>query len=164
MTSNLGVKKLQDFGTGIGFSSSNNEYIKEEIKRDILNNELKKFFAPEFLNRIDDVIVFNSLTNDDIKKIVKIEIEKLKIRLEELKYNISYDDTLVELISKAGYDEMYGARPLKRAIQDKVEDLISEEILKSTIVKDENYCLVVKDDLILIEKQKEKKSKRKKGD
>jgi ATP-dependent Clp protease ATP-binding subunit ClpC len=164
MTSNLGVKKLQDFGTGIGFNPSNNEYIREEIKRDILNNELKKFFAPEFLNRIDDVIVFNSLNDRDIKKIVKIEIEKLKNRLNELNYNISYDETLIDLISKAGFDEMYGARPLKRAIQDKVEDLISEEILKSNIVQNETYLLVVKDENIVLEKVKEKKSKKKKGE
>lgn len=164
MTSNLGVKKIQDFGTGMGFSSSNNEYIREEMKKDILNKELKKFFAPEFLNRIDDTIVFNTLSQDNVKKIVKIELEKLFDRVKELKYNITYDESLVELISKAGVDDTYGARPLKRAIQDKIEDFISEEILKSNLVIEENYHLKCEDDKIVLEKRKEKKSKKKKGE
>ena len=119
MTSNLGVKKLQDFGSGIGFGNDN-KYIKEEIRRDTLNKELKKFFAPEFLNRIDETIVFNTLNENDVKKIAIIELGKLKSRVEGIKYNIDFDDTVVDYVSKAGFDEIYGARPLKRAIQDKV--------------------------------------------
>jgi len=164
MTSNLGVKKIQDFGTGMGFSSSSNEYIQEEMKKDILNKELKKFFAPEFLNRIDDTIIFNTLSDSNVKEIVKIELEKLFNRIKELKYNISYDESLVELISKAGIDDTYGARPLKRAIQDKVEDFISEEILKSNLIVGESYHIKCDEDKLVLEKQKEKKSKKKKGE
>ena len=133
LTSNLGVKKLQDFGTGIGFS--NNTYSNEEAKKQVLMKEMKNFFSPEFLNRIDDTIVFNSLSQDDIKKITKIELDKLTNRLVDLNYKIIYDDTLVEYLAKIGFDELYGARPLKRAIQDKVEDLLSEEVLTGKLIE-----------------------------
>ena len=101
--------------------------------------EMKNFFSPEFINRIDDTIVFNSLSQDDIKKITDIELKKLMKRLEEMKYKISYDESLVEYLSKIGYDEVYGARPLKRAIQDKVEDLLSEEVLTDKIIEGKTY-------------------------
>jgi ATP-dependent Clp protease ATP-binding subunit ClpC len=151
LTSNLGVKKLQDFGTGIGFSSSS--YGEEEMKKEILMKEMKNFFSPEFINRIDDTIVFNSLTNDDIKKITEIELKKLVSRLNEMKYKISYEDTLVDYLSKVGYDELYGARPLKRAIQDKVEDLLSDEVLMGNIVEGKTYVLKVVDENVVIQKK-----------
>jgi ATP-dependent Clp protease ATP-binding subunit ClpC len=134
------------------------------MKKDILNKELKKFFAPEFLNRIDDTIVFNALNEDHIKKIVKIELDKLFDRVKELKYNISYDDSLIDMVSKAGFDETYGARPIKRAIQDKIEDFISEEILKSNLIIGETYLIKSENDEVKLEKPKEKKIKKKKGD
>ena len=151
LTSNLGVKKLQDFGTGIGFSSTS--YGEEEMKKEILMKEMKNFFSPEFINRIDDTIVFNSLTNDDIKKITEIELKKLVSRLQEMKYKITYDDTLVDYLSKVGYDEMYGARPLKRAIQDKVEDLLSDEVLMGNIVEGKTYVLKVVEENVVIQKK-----------
>jgi ATP-dependent Clp protease ATP-binding subunit ClpC len=151
LTSNLGVKKLQDFGTGIGFSSST--YGEEEMKKEILMKEMKNFFSPEFINRIDDTIVFNSLTNDDIKKITEIELKKLVSRLNEMKYKISYDETLVDYLSKVGYDELYGARPLKRAIQDKVEDLLSDEVLMGNIIEGKTYVLKVVDENVVIQKK-----------
>ena len=151
LTSNLGVKKLQDFGTGIGFSSSS--YGEEEMKKEILMKEMKNFFSPEFINRIDDTIVFNSLTNDDIKKITEIELKKLVSRLDDMKYKISYDETLVDYLSKVGYDELYGARPLKRAIQDKVEDLLSDEVLIGNIVEGKTYVLKVVDENVVIQKK-----------
>jgi ATP-dependent Clp protease ATP-binding subunit ClpC len=126
MTSNIGVKKLQDFGAGIGFSS--NSYSNEEQKKDILKKEMKNYFSPEFLNRIDDTIVFNSLNEESIKQIVNIELVKLMKRLSELKLVFKFDDKLVAHISKVGFDDTYGARPIKRAIQDQVEDLVSEEV------------------------------------
>ena len=145
MTSNIGVKKLQDFGNGVGFKSNNNsEAIKEEYKRDILKKELSKFFAPEFLNRIDDVIIFNSLKKEHIDKIVKLEIDKLIGRLKSMKYNISYESSVIDLISEVGFDEQYGARPIKRAIQDKIEDLISEKILLDEIKEGQEHMLYVK--------------------
>jgi len=151
LTSNLGVKKLQDFGTGIGFSS--NSYSNEEAKKEILMKEMKNFFSPEFINRIDDTIVFNSLSQDDIKKITDIELKKLMNRLEDMKFKISYDESLVEYLSKIGYDEVYGARPLKRAIQDKVEDLLSEEVLTDNIVEGKTYVIKVENEVVKVIKK-----------
>jgi ATP-dependent Clp protease ATP-binding subunit ClpC len=151
LTSNLGVKKLQDFGTGIGFSS--NTYGNEEAKKQVLMKEMKNFFSPEFLNRIDDTIVFNSLSQEDIKKITDIELKKLVNRLNEMKYTISYDETLVEYLAKIGFDELYGARPLKRAIQDKVEDLLSEEVLTGKMIEGKSYNIKVENEEIKIVKK-----------
>ena len=148
MTSNIGVKKLQDFGTGIGFSSNN--YTNEELKKEILKKEMKNYFSPEFLNRIDETIVFNSLNEDSIKKIVDIELSKLMKRLGELKLTFKYDDKLVSHISKVGFDEVYGARPIKRAIQDEVEDLVSESVLNGDVVEGKSYTITVKDDKVII--------------
>jgi len=161
MTSNLGVKKVQEFGSGIGFQKK--DYIVEEQKRDTLKKELQKFFAPEFLNRIDDIIVFNTLKEEHVKEIVKIELIKLTDRLTKIKYNFKFDDSIVDMISKVGFDEMYGARPLKRAIQDKIEDYISEEVLKGELLTDHNYTISVEEEQIKItEDKKPKKGKSKK--
>jgi ATP-dependent Clp protease ATP-binding subunit ClpC len=165
LTSNLGVKKLQDFGTGIGFSS--NAYSNEEAKKQMLMKEMKNFFAPEFINRIDDTIVFNTLSPDDIKKITKIELDKLMTRLLDMKYVIKYDDTLVDYLTKVGYDEAFGARPLKRAIQDKVEDFLSEEVLLGKVFEDKTYMLSVSEEQVnineeLVVEEKPKKVVRKK--
>jgi ATP-dependent Clp protease ATP-binding subunit ClpC len=151
LTSNLGVKKLQEFGLGIGFS--NNTYGNEEANKQMLMKEMKKFFSPEFLNRIDDTIVFNSLSQEDIKKITDIELKKLVTRLNEMKYNINYDNSLVEYLAKIGYDELYGARPLKRAIQDKVEDLLSEEVLTGKLIEGKNYLIKVVDENVIVQKK-----------
>ena len=151
LTSNLGVKKLQDFGTGIGFS--NNTYANEEAKKQVLMKEMKNFFSPEFLNRIDDTIVFNSLSPEDIKKITDIELKKLVTRLKDMKYTITYDDTLIEYLAKVGFDESYGARPLKRAIQDKVEDLLSEEVLTGKMIEGKTYQIKMDGEEIKIQKK-----------
>jgi ATP-dependent Clp protease ATP-binding subunit ClpC len=151
LTSNLGVKKLQDFGTGIGFGTS--AYGNEEAKKQVLMKEMKNFFSPEFINRIDDTIVFNSLSKDDIKKITEIELKKLIGRLEDMNYKVSYDETLVEYLSKVGFDELYGARPLKRAIQDKIEDLLSEEVLTGKMLENKNYKLKVDGENVVVEKK-----------
>ena len=163
MTSNLGVKKLQDFGTGVGFKTSNSTYVEEEQKRDMLKKELQKFFAPEFLNRIDEVIIFNTLKEDEVKQIVKLEIDRLVSRLQGLNYNITCDESVLELISKVGFDETYGARPIKRAIQDKIEDFVSEEVLNGVIVENEEYILTVVDETIKFKEKETKKMKKKKG-
>ena len=147
MTSNIGVKKLQDFGTGIGFTNS---YSSEEQKKEILKKELKNYFSPEFLNRIDDTIVFNSLKEDEIKKIVEIELNKLVKRLSDIKLNFKFDNKLVSHIAKVGFDETYGARPIKRAIQDQIEDLVSEEVLNGNVLEETNYSLSVKGDKVVI--------------
>ncbi len=167
MTSNIGAKKLQDFGAGIGFKSVNT-YVEEEYKRDVLKKELQKFFAPEFLNRIDEVIVFNSLKKEDIQQIVKLELDKLCNRLVGLKYNITYEQSVTDLISEVGFDEQFGARPLKRAIQDKIEDYISEEVLKGNIVENGDYQLYVETKEIKIKQvttiSPVKKTRKKKGE
>ena len=167
MTSNIGVRKLQDFGTGIGFGTVAKSYVEEEQKRDMLKKELQKFFAPEFLNRIDEVVVFKSLNREDVKKIVYLEVDRLQKRLTGLKYNFTFDESVIDLISEVGYDEIYGARPLKRAIQDKIEDYISEEVLKGSLVEDGLYNLIVVDKEIKIEEtkieDKPKRGRKKKG-
>ena len=151
LTSNLGVKKLQDFGNGIGFNTSSSSSTQEEYKRQILQKEMKNYFSPEFLNRIDEVIVFNSLKQPEIEKIVRIEMDKLITRLAELKLNFVCDESIIQHIAKVGFDESFGARPIKRAIQDEVEDFISEEYLVGNVVENENYILKY-DESIKIEK------------
>lgn len=152
MTSNIGIKKIQDFGTGIGFTTS--RYAEEEKKKSILQSEMKKYFQPEFLNRIDDVIVFNSLGKEEVKEIVKIEVTKLTSRLKGLKININCQDSVIEHIAEIGFDETYGARPIKRAIQEKIEDLVSEKYLSGDIVEGKNYYLSYKDEEIKISTKK----------
>jgi ATP-dependent Clp protease ATP-binding subunit ClpC len=151
LTSNLGVKKLQDFGTGIGFS--NNSYADEEAKKEILMKEMKNFFSPEFINRIDDTIVFNSLTPEDIEKITEIELKKLMNRLGDMKYTVTYDGEVVKYLAKIGFDDVYGARPLKRAIQDKIEDLLSEEVLTGKMVEGKSYQIKMDGEEIKITKK-----------
>ena len=167
MTSNIGVRKIQDFGSGVGFKTSNNsDAVQEEYKRDVLKKELSKFFAPEFLNRIDDVVIFNSLKKDHIDKIVKLEIDKLIDRLTSMKYTVSYENSVIELIAKVGFDEQYGARPIKRAIQDKIEDLISEKILTNEVLEEKEYMLFVKgegDDQTIEIEERVKPEPKKKG-
>ena len=159
MTSNIGVKKLQDFGTGVGFKSNASSAVAEEQKRDVLKKELSKFFAPEFLNRIDDVVIFNSLQKQDIDKITKLEIEILLRRVRSKNYNFTYSDEVVDLISKVGFDETFGARPIKRAIQEKIEDFVSEKILLDEIQEGKTYNLVVEDDNVIIETKKRGRKK-----
>ena len=124
-TSNIGAKSASDFGRGIGFKEDVNEN-----SRRILLKELKKKFPPEFLNRIDDIIYFNSLTEENLKNIIKIEIEKMEKRLNDIGYQIKYDDTIVDFIFNNIKDEKeYGARPIMRAIQDNIEDKLTDALL-----------------------------------
>ena len=152
LTSNLGAKKFQDFGIGIGFGT--NSYSNEEAKKQILMKEMKNFFSPEFLNRIDDTIMFNTLSEEDIKKITRIELDKLVSRLLDMKYKIKYNESVVEYIAKIGYDSTYGARPMKRAIQDKVEDFLSEEVLLGKLKENTQYVLKVEEETVKITKGK----------
>jgi ATP-dependent Clp protease ATP-binding subunit ClpC len=156
MTSNIGVKRLQEFGAGVGFKTSKSDAVREEEKREILKKELSKFFAPEFLNRIDDVVIFNSLEKKHIDVITKLEIDKLLERVSGKHYNFSYNQDLIDYISKVGFDETFGARPIKRAIQDKIEDLISEKILMMEIEENKDYVLGVQDDQVSVLNKEEK--------
>ena len=155
MTSNLGVKKLQDFGTGIGFDTTTRMSKDEELKKVLLEKELKNFFTPEFLNRVDEVVVFNPLKELQVQQIVEIELSKLLKRVGKLGYDIDIAQGVKDFISKVGFDEKYGARPIKRAIQEKIEDLISEEILKKNIQLGKKYSLHMKgDDEIIVKGRK----------
>ena len=133
MTSNLGAKKIQDFGVGVGFGTSAKKSQESSLNKKTITNALKKKFAPEFLNRIDEVVIFNNLSINEIHKIIEIELEKLYERIDELGYKIKLTKKAKDFLAKKGFDKDYGARPLKRAIQKYLEDLIAEEILKSKI-------------------------------
>ncbi|MDA9069278.1 ATP-dependent Clp protease ATP-binding subunit [Algibacter sp.] len=131
MTSNIGARKLKDFGTGIGFGTASQKAQEDDNARSVIENALKKSFAPEFLNRIDDVVIFNALEKEDINKIIDIELEKLLTRIEGLGYILTLTESAKNYIAEKGFDKQYGARPLKRAIQKYVEDALAEEIVAS---------------------------------
>jgi ATP-dependent Clp protease ATP-binding subunit ClpC len=133
MTSNIGTSQLKDFGTGVGFGTSNRTENKNELTKGIIEKALKRAFAPEFLNRIDDVILFNSLGREELVKIIDIELKKLYLRVNELGYEISMTKKAKLFIADKGFDEKYGARPLARAIQKYVEDPLAEQIINSEI-------------------------------
>lgn len=133
MTSNVGAKKVADFGGGVGFTTSSSESQKYEVRKSIIQKSLKQQFNPEFLNRIDDVILFNALNEETLKTIVKLEISKLQSRLLDKGYDISFDKTVLNQIYELNTQEEYGARPIKRIIQNLCEDYLSDEILKGEI-------------------------------
>ncbi|WP_282148285.1 ATP-dependent Clp protease ATP-binding subunit [Algibacter lectus] len=138
MTSNIGARKLKDFGTGIGFGTASQKAQEDANAKSVIENALKKSFAPEFLNRIDDVVVFNALEKEDINKIIDIELEKLLDRIKLLGYNLTITETAKDYIADKGFDKQYGARPLKRAIQKYVEDALAEEIVASHLQDGDN--------------------------
>ncbi|MFT7612220.1 MAG: ATP-dependent Clp protease ATP-binding subunit ClpC [Parvicellaceae bacterium] len=133
MTSNIGARQLQDFGTGVGFGTKAKEDQKDDETKAVIHNALKKAFAPEFLNRIDDMILFNSLDRDDIHKIIDIELAKLFGRVSELGYNIELSEKAKDFIADKGFDSKFGARPLKRAIQKYLEDPLAEHIIQANL-------------------------------
>ena len=133
MTSNVGARQLKDFGQGVGFGTSAKTAQADDHSKGIIENALKKAFAPEFLNRIDDVVVFNALEKEDIDKIIDIEMAKLYLRVKDLGYNLSLSEKAKDYIADKGFDKQFGARPLKRAIQKYVEDALAEEIITSKI-------------------------------
>ena len=133
MTSNVGARKLKDFGNGVGFGTSAKINQEGNNSKSVIINALKKAFAPEFLNRIDDVIIFNNLKLNHINKIIDIELEKLFLRTNELGYEIKLSKKAKDFIAEKGFDKQYGARPLKRAIQKYLEDELAEEIMKSKV-------------------------------
>jgi len=133
MTSNAGSRKVKDFGTGIGFSSSARSESVQKDKNDVIDKELKKIFSPEFLNRIDEVIMFNSLGKDQIGKIVDVEVKSTIQRLKDIGYEINITQSLKDYLFEQGYDENFGARPLKRAIQKYIEDYITDAIINEEV-------------------------------
>jgi len=135
MTSNIGARQLKEFGTGVGFGTSARKEQEEDVSKAVIENAIKKAFAPEFLNRIDDVIMFNALNREDIHKIIEIELSGLFSRIQGLGYKISISDAAKDFIAEKGYDPNFGARPLKRAIQKYMEDPMAEEILKNNVTE-----------------------------
>ena len=133
MTSNIGARKVKDFGGGVGFGTQSKKDQEDAHAKSIIEGALKKSFAPEFLNRIDDVIIFNSLEREDIHKIIDIELEKLLNRISDLGYHLKLTEKAKDYIADKGFDKQYGARPLKRAIQKYIEDALAEEIVNSKL-------------------------------
>jgi ATP-dependent Clp protease ATP-binding subunit ClpC len=145
MTSNVGARQLKDFGQGVGFGTAAKVSQADDNSKSIIENALKKTFAPEFLNRIDDVIVFNALEKHDIDLIIEIELKKLYSRVEELGYKLNLSDKAKSFIAEKGFDRQFGARPLKRAIQKYVEDALAEEIITSKIVTGDEIFMDIED-------------------
>ena len=133
MTSNIGARQLADFGSGVGFGTRAKEEARDENAQAVVQNALRKAFSPEFLNRVDDMIMFNSLKREDLHKIIDLELAKLYSRVNTLGYQIELTEKAKDFIVDKGYDEKFGARPLKRAIQKYIEDPLAEEIIKSTL-------------------------------
>ncbi len=141
MTSNVGARKLADFGTGIGFSSASTVAEQSKKMDAIIKKELKNKFSPEFLNRLDDIILFDQLKADDILEIVEIELAAFSYRMSEEGYAFKFNKNAKVLLSKEGYDKAYGARPIKRAVQRFVEDIVADGILEGTIKKGGSYTI-----------------------
>jgi len=160
MTSNIGARQLADFGSGVGFGTKAREESRDENAKSVIENALRKAFSPEFLNRIDDMILFKSLSRESIHKIIDLELDKLYGRINELGYSIEMSETAKDLIVEKGYDEKFGARPLKRAIQKFIEDPLAEEIIKSNLKEGDRIKIDLeegKEDLTInIEKGKTK--------
>ncbi len=133
MTSNIGARKVKDFGAGVGFGTASKKEQEDAHTKSIIEGALKKSFAPEFLNRIDDVIIFNALEREDIHKIIDIELEKLLSRIADLGYDLKLSENAKDYIADKGFDRKYGARPLKRAIQKYIEDALAEEIVNAKL-------------------------------
>jgi len=137
LTSNIGVKEVNSYGKAMGFETANGIINEEKRAREIIEKALKKKFRPEFLNRIDEAIIFRGLTKEDIHKIIFLEINNLGKRLAEMNFNLQISDEAITYLGEQGYDEEYGARPLARAIQHYVEDAIADEILHGNILEGE---------------------------
>ena len=161
MTSNIGARQVKDFGRGLGFETASQKAQSTEIEKSVIEKELKKTFSPEFLNRIDDIVIFNALDQTDIRKIVEIELKDLIFRIEKLGYQITIKESAKDFISEKGFDSKYGARPLNRAIQKHVEDLIAEHVVNNSIKEGDHIAVntnQAKDALVLEINQEEVKA------
>ena len=160
MTSNIGARQLADFGTGVGFGTKSQSEARDDNAKAVIQNALRKAFSPEFLNRVDDIIMFKSLGRDEIHKIIDLELVKLVNRIETLGYTLNLSEKAKDFIVDKGYDEKFGARPLKRALQKYIEDRLAEEIIKSNLQEGDSIQMDVNaasDDLeIVISKGKSK--------
>ena len=151
LTSNIGSRDLKDFGDGVGFGTAAKKSTSDARARSTIENALKRAFAPEFLNRIDDIIFFNALQKEDIHRIIDLELGKLYSRLEKLNYKVELTDEAKEFIVEKGWDKDFGARPLKRAIQKYIEDILAEMLVSKEMQEGDTVILEVnenKDSLI----------------
>lgn len=130
MTSNIGVRQLKDFGQGVGFATKARVENQDENTKTIIKNALKKTFSPEFLNRIDDVVIFNSLEKEEMNKIIQIVISKMISRIEQMGYTLQLTDEAIDFLAEKGFDPQFGARPLHRSVQKYLEDPLAEFILQ----------------------------------
>ncbi len=146
MTSNIGVKQLKDFGQGVGFATKSRQESAEDFSKSVIKNALKKTFSPEFLNRIDDVVIFNSLEQKEIFQIINITLKDVFERLKNLGYSLTLTEEAKEFIAKKGFDPQYGARPLHRAIQKYIEDPLAEFILNNNPKEGSNFEVVLNED------------------
>ncbi|MCA0957514.1 ATP-dependent Clp protease ATP-binding subunit [Allomuricauda sp. XS_ASV26] len=160
MTSNIGARQLKDFGQGVGFGTAAKKAQADSHQKSVIENALKKAFAPEFLNRIDDVVVFNALEREDIHKIIDIELNKLYKRIKEIGYDLNLSEKAKDYIANKGFDKQYGARPLKRAIQKYIEDALAEEIVNSKLEEGDSIFMDLdeKNDELTIKIKKAEKS------
>lgn len=141
MTSNIGARQLKDFGQGVGFGTAAKMAQADSHQKSVIESALKKAFAPEFLNRIDDVVVFNTLEKEDIFKIIDIELAKLFVRIKDLGYHLILSEKAKNFIAEKGFDKQYGARPLNRAIQKYIEDALAEEIVSNKLVEGDSIYM-----------------------
>lgn len=149
MTSNVGVTKLRDFGVGVGFATTARSENSKKMENDVLNKELKKKFSPEFLNRIDEVIYFNSLERNDIMAITKLEVNEAISRVEKLGFEVDYELEVLQFIADRGFDKEMGARPLYRTIQKHIEDLVAEDLIEEKIKEGDSITFRVEEDKIV---------------
>ncbi|QIG90005.1 ATP-dependent Clp protease ATP-binding subunit [Chryseobacterium sp. POL2] len=161
LTSNIGTRDLKDFGDGVGFGTSAKKTTSDARARSTIENALKKAFAPEFLNRIDDIIIFNSLEKEDIKKIIDLELNKLYSRIEKLGYKVQLTDEARDFIAEKGWDKDFGARPLKRAIQKYIEDLLAEMLVNKQMKEGQLITLKLNDTKDALENETPKKERKK---
>ncbi len=159
MTSNIGSRQLKDFGVGVGFNTAAREAEKGELQRDVIEKSLKKTFAPEFLNRIDDIIYFNSLGREEIHKIIDIELRGLFSRIRKMGFEVEMDEKAKDFIVAKGWDEQYGARPLRRAIQRYIEDDLADEIIKADILPGDTIRITADDEHVFFDIEKGEASK-----
>ena len=149
MTSNIGSRQLKDFGVGVGFNTSAREAERDAMQRDVIEKSLKKSFAPEFINRIDDIVYFNSLKREDIHRIIDIELRGLFDRIRGMGFGVELDEKAKDFLVDHGWDEQYGARPLRRAIQRYIEDDLADEIIRADILPGDTIRITTEDDKIV---------------
>jgi ATP-dependent Clp protease ATP-binding subunit ClpB len=172
MTSNVGTRIVKDFGTGVGFATKHKSEDRTDEIKGILEKELKKKFAPEFINRIEEIIYFNDLGKDEIRKILFLELDKSIARLKELGFSAEIDETIIEKLIEVGYDPQYGARPMKRAIQKWVDDYLIDILLESPTIgttfrisyDSENDVTKIESEKVEVEKKKKSTSRKKKDE